>query len=108
MSVYAVFLLTFFVGPALALGWLVRRELRRYRRTVLWAFVFTGTIGLLWDWLSVRTGVWRYDARPTLGVWVGGLPIEEFVGFYLFGTLLIIEVALLALRLTDGGRARDV
>jgi hypothetical protein len=30
-----------------------------------------------------------------LGVWIDGLPIEEFVGFYVFGTLLIIGVPLL-------------
>jgi hypothetical protein len=47
--------------------------------------------------------VWRYDSAPTLGVWIAGLPIEELVGFYVFGTLLIVGVALLAL-----GRSRRV
>lgn len=101
MPVYALFLIVFFALPALALGWLLRAELRRYRRTLLWCLAFVYTIGAGWDWLSVRTGVWRYDSAPTLGIWIDGLPIEEFVGFYAFGTLLIAGVALLALGRSD-------
>lgn len=98
MPVYAVFLIVFFVLPTLILGWLLRAELRRYRRTVLWCLAFVYTIGVGWDWLSVRTGVWRYDSAPTLGVWIDGLPVEELVGFYVFGTLFTAGVALLALK----------
>ena len=98
MYAYALFLLVFFVLPVLALGWLLRRDLHRYRRTLLWCLGFVCTLGAAWDWLAVRTGVWRYDSAPTLGVWIDGLPIEEFVGFYIFGTLLIALVALFILR----------
>jgi len=103
VPVFAWFLLVFFVVPALALGWVLRVEMARYRRTIVWCLAFVYTIGAGWDWLSVRTGVWRYDSAPTLGVWIAGLPIEELVGFYVFGTLLIVGVALLAL-----GRSRRV
>lgn len=100
MPVYALFLVIFFALPALALGWLVRAELRRYRRTMVWCLAFVFTIGAGWDWLSVRTGVWRYDSSATLGVWIDGLPIEEFVGFYVVGTMLIAAVVLLALKIS--------
>ena len=89
MYVYLIFLLAFFLVPLLAVVWIVGRDLIRYQRTLLWCLGFVYTIGWLWDWLSVRTGVWRYDSAETVGLWVGGLPVEEFVGFYVLGTLLI-------------------
>lgn len=95
MLVYLVFLLVFFVPPVLVIGWLLRRRWKYVKRTVLWSLLFVYTVGFLWDWLAVQTGVWRYDSAETLGVWVGGLPVEEFVGFYVFGTLLLVGVPLL-------------
>ncbi|MFQ5690882.1 MAG: lycopene cyclase domain-containing protein [Gemmatimonadota bacterium] len=98
MPPFLTFLVEFFVLPALVLGWVSRTELRRYRRTLLWCLLFVYTAGLAWDWLSVRTGVWRYDSARTLGIWRDGLPVEELVGFYLSGTLLVFLVVLLALK----------
>ena len=100
MYPYALFLLIFFGLPALLLGWRVRREILRYRRTALWLLCFVCTAGSVWDWLSWRTGLWRYDAAPTLGLWIGGLPVEEFLGFYLLSTALMVCVVLAVLRRT--------
>ena len=98
MYPYLVFLLLFFALPCLLLGWRLRRDLHRCRRTFLWCLLFVITAGGFWDWLSWRTGVWRYDTAPTLGIWLGGLPIEEFLGFYLLGTLFMFLVVLAFLR----------
>jgi len=95
MPVYLIYLLVLFLPPVLVLGWVVRDQWKHARRTLLWSLVFIATIGLGWDWISVRTGVWRYDSAPTVGIWLCGLPIEEFVGFYGLGTLLLVEVSLL-------------
>lgn len=92
MPVYLIYLIVFFALPVTALALWQRPLLRRYRRTLLWCFAFVYTLGLLWDWLAVRTGVWFYDSAPTLGLWVDGLPVEEFVGFYLLGTMFIFLV----------------
>jgi lycopene cyclase domain-containing protein len=101
MYPYLVFLLLFFAVPGLPLAWARRKDLVRYRKTALWSLFFVCTIGAVWDWLSWKTGVWRYDSGQTLGPWLGGLPAEEFIGFYLLGTLLIVLVSFLFLR---GGR----
>ncbi len=102
MYPYLVFLLLFFGVPALALSWLVRREIVRYRRTGLWLLFFVYAAGFFWDWLSWRTRLWRYDTAPTLGLWIGGLPLEEFVGFYILGAALMFFVILAVLRRTRG------
>ncbi len=101
MYVYLTFLLIFFLAPVALLSWFNRHELRAHRRTVLWCLVFVFTLGWLWDWLSVQTGLWWYDSAPTLGLWLDGLPVEEFLGFYLLGTLLIVNVVLLVLRRSE-------
>ncbi len=98
MPVYLVYLLAFFAPPVLALAWLLRREARRFPRTILWSLLFVYALGLPWDVLSTRTGVWRYDVAPTVGIWLDRLPIEEFVGFNVLAVLLIDAAVLLALK----------
>ena len=100
MYPYLVFLLIFFGAPVLLLGWRLRRQIVRYRGTALWLLFFVYTAGWFWDWLSARTGLWRYDTAPTLGWWIGGLPVEEFVGFYLLGTAFMFLTVLAVLRRT--------
>ena len=95
MPVYLIYLLAFFVLPVLPIAWWLRHRWKVVKRTVLWSLLFTFTLGFVWDWLAVASGVWRYDSERTLGVWVWGLPLEEFLGFYLFGTLLLVGVPLL-------------
>ena len=95
MPVYLVFLIIFFVMPVFLIGWLLRNRLRKLKRTIFWCLFFTFTLGFFWDWLAVQTGVWRYDSAQTLGIWLWGLSIEEIVGFYVFGTLLLVGVPLL-------------
>ena len=103
MYPYLVFLLVFFGLPALLLAWRTRRRLAQCRRTFLWLLVFVFTAGWFWDWLSWRTGLWRYDTAPTLGWWITGLPVEEFAGFYPLGTAFMFLVVMAVL-----GRTRHV
>lgn len=97
MYVYLIFLLLFYGAPTALIVFLAKDHLRRYRRTLFWSLAFVFTVGWLWDWLSVRTGVWRYDSADTLGIWLGRLPIEEFVGFYVLSTLFMVGIILLVL-----------
>ena len=94
MYVYLIYLLIFFAIPVGILGWVVRKDLIRYKRTILWCLAFIYTMGWVWDWLSVKTGVWRYDSAETVGLWLDGLPVEEFIGFYLLGAFFLITVIL--------------
>lgn len=98
MPVYLIFLLIFFAIPVLILGWLGRNELIKYKRTLLWCLVFVYSFGFIWDWLSVKTWVWRYDSSETIGIWLDAVPIEEFIGFYILGTLFIAFVIVLVRR----------
>lgn len=50
--------------------------------------------GWAWDALAVRLGAWYYDQANLVGLWLGGLPIEEWIWIIgvtlLFGCLTIV------------------
>ena len=98
MPVYLIYLSIFFVLPVLILGWITRKELIKYKKTILWCLVFVYAFGFIWDWLAVQTGVWKYDSAETIGIGLDGIPVEEFIGFYIFGTLFIAFVIVLVRR----------
>jgi len=87
--------LALFVGlPLLALAALGRRALWRRRRALGWVLAGALVGGWAWDALAVRLGAWYYDPANILGVWLGGLPIEEWLWIagvtLLFGSITVI------------------
>lgn len=108
MYVYLLYLLIFFAVPVIILGWVQRKELVRYRRTVFWCLLFVYTVGWFWDWLAFRTGVWRYDSAETVGIWVDGIPVEEFIGFYILGTLLLVNVTFMIVKIFSQTRSTNL
>jgi lycopene cyclase domain-containing protein len=84
-----------FIGLPLAVLWLARgRQLWRRRRalglTLLGALIFGG----LWDGLAVRVHIWYYAPANISGVWLAGLPLEEWL-WILGTTLLFASLAML-------------
>lgn len=51
-----------------------------------------------WDVLAVRQGDWSYAPEYTLGAWLLGLPVEEWLFF-----LVVPTCALLAYEVLGGG-----
>jgi lycopene cyclase domain-containing protein len=66
---------------------------RRFR-SVLVATALTGAVFLPWDILFTRLGVWSFDHRYVVGVYVAGLPVEEWLFFFTvpFACLFVYEV----------------
>lgn len=48
-----------------------------------------------WDLLAVRHGEWGYSARYTLGWWVFGLPVEEWLFFLVVPTCAVLTYEVL-------------
>ncbi|MDP3093568.1 MAG: lycopene cyclase domain-containing protein [bacterium] len=88
MPVYLKFLLIFFLFPTVLFWLKFFPFLRKYKKTFLLTVFFAFIFGVPWDMLSVKTGLWWYDAAPTLGVWFGpsgsGLPLEEYLFILIF------------------------
>ena len=85
MSVYsyAIWLLVFLICPNIALWALFGKTLKRYIHVILVVTVLT-LFGLVWDFWGVHYGIWSFPAGHNLGIYIAGLPIEEYSAFVLF------------------------
>ena len=88
--------LTRWAVPIIALQWLVGwRVLRGNLRAVL-APALVGTLFFsAIDEVAVHAGVWFFDPAQVLGWWVGWLPVEEVLFFFLTGLLVSQSLVLL-------------
>lgn len=94
MPVYLRFLTIFFLLPLLVF-WLTRfPHLKKYPQTFTLAVFLTFLFGVPWDTLSVKTGLWWYNAGPTLGIWLGVLPLEEYF-FTLLFPIFVVSLTLI-------------
>ncbi|MBX3015226.1 MAG: lycopene cyclase domain-containing protein [Caldilineaceae bacterium] len=68
----------------------------RYRRIVWWGIVVPTLYLSAGDVVAIGAGTWTIDPAQSTGIFLGGLPMEEFVFFLLtntlvtFGTLLVL------------------
>jgi len=95
MYSYPLWLLVFLILP-LGLIWAFQfRILLKYR----WPLLLTGlgclAIAVPWDLSAVKDHIWYFSEPYILGVWLFGLPIEEYV-YILFVALLSACVTVLA------------
>ena len=88
--------LTRWAVPIIALQWAVGwRVFRRNLRAVLAPAVIGTVFFSLIDEVAVRDGVWFFDPAQVLGWWVGWLPAEEVLFFFLTSLLVSQSLVLL-------------
>ncbi|MDQ3249464.1 MAG: lycopene cyclase domain-containing protein [Chloroflexota bacterium] len=90
---YLLWLFTCIGLPLLALlRW--RLQLWQQRRALAWVLLGSLVGGWAWDALAVRFELWYYDPANIVGVWLLGLPLEEWLWIagttLLFGGLTVI------------------
>ena len=91
---YVIWLALFIGLPLLALAIIARPALWRRRRALGWLLAGALVGGWAWDALAVRLGAWYYDPNNILNIWIGGLPIEEWIWIagvtLLFGCVTVV------------------
>ena len=80
--------------PTIILWALYFETLKRYARIYVVAVVCTLAISVPWDLISVRERIWYFTEPQIVGVWLFGLPIEEW-SFYILVTLLFATMTVL-------------
>lgn len=65
-----------------------------YRRLVLMAIVPTTLYLSFADALAINWGTWTIDPQQSLNIFIGNLPVEEFIFFLLTNTLLVFGMTL--------------
>lgn len=83
--------------PVIAFQWLLARETYRVHRRVYLLGILVPTLYLSSvDALAIRVGIWTLNPERTLGLWLGGLPLEEAV-FFLLTNIMVVQGLLLYL-----------
>ena len=94
MYSYRLWLLIFLTLP-LGLIWCFRfQRLMQYRLVLTLTSLGCLALAVPWDILAVKDHIWYFSEPYILGVWMLGLPIEEYV-YILFVGLLSASVTVL-------------
>ena len=81
-------MLIFAVIPSVILLYLLRDKI--VFKNLAIALVILFFIGVIWDQISVRLGIWSFSDDKIVGN-LFGIPIEEYL-FFIFVPLLVISV----------------
>lgn len=85
---YIALMLIFAIIPSLILLYLLR-DIIIFKNLAISLFILF-VIGVIWDQISVRMGIWSFSQDKILGN-LFGIPIEEYL-FIIFVPLLVITV----------------
>jgi lycopene cyclase domain-containing protein len=88
-ATYLFWLLLFILLPIL-LMWRWRRLFWARRRALGWLLLGSLIGGWAWDFASVELRIWYYSPANIAGVWIAGLPIEEWL--WIVGTTLLVSL----------------
>lgn len=88
MSRYLAHILIWML-PVVAIQWgLAWRIFRRNLKGIFLPPLIAGTYYSIADSFAVREGIWYFDPNQILGIFVGPLPVEEIIFFYLTALLV--------------------
>ena len=107
MSPYLSHLLVWFL-PVIALQWLVGwRIFLANARAVFVPTAIAGTYYSLSDIVAIGEGIWFFGENQIMGVYLGPVPIEEILFFFLTSLLVAQSFVLfLPARLRHGGEKK--
>ena len=88
MYEYIVLMAIFAIIPSLILLYVVRDRIN-FKNLAISLFILF-IIGIVWDQISVRLGIWSFSDGKIIGN-LFGVPIEEYI-FIIFVPLLVITV----------------
>lgn len=94
MLSYPLWLALFVLLPTLILWTLYWARLQPYARICVAAVIGALLISVPWDYVSVQERIWYFEQPHIIGLWLLGLPIEEWA-FIGLTTLFFTTITLL-------------
>ena len=92
-TAYLMWLFIFLAAPTAVMWALKFHLLKHYIRPMLLVFIAVLVFAIPWDLWAVSIGVWGFPAKGISGIWILGLPLEE----YLFMVLTTLQISSLTL-----------
>jgi lycopene cyclase domain-containing protein len=97
MYSYLWWLLLFALFPLVFLYLLNRKVLNSHKKVLLFAAIGGIIFGFPWDYLAIQERIWYFTKPQIIGVWILGLPLEEYI-FILLETLLFATITVILLQ----------
>ncbi len=94
MRIYPLWLCIFVFLPLLIIWLFEFKKLRKYGKVILLAEIGSFVFATPWDMIAVKDKIWYFTEPHILGIWLFGLPIEEYL-FIIFVALLFVSITLL-------------
>jgi len=94
---YILLMLFFAVIPSIILLFLLRNKIKIKNLAISIFILFI--IGVIWDQLSVRLGIWSFSQDKIIGN-LFGIPIEEYI-FIIFVPILAITIFTLVNKINE-------
>jgi len=85
---YILLMMVFAIIPSFVLLYLMRNKIN-FRNLIISLFILF-LVGIIWDQISVRLGIWSFSDSKIVGN-LFGIPIEEYL-FVIFVPLLVITI----------------
>lgn len=94
MPIYPIWLFLFAVIPCLLLLVWKYKTLRKYKKVIIFALIGTVVFSYPWDLIALHERIWYFTPADIFGIYIAGLPIEEWV-FIFSETLLFAIITIL-------------
>lgn len=95
MYSYPIWLLIFVILPLSILWILNYQRLKKYKKvfylTIIGALIFS----YLWDLIAINQRIWYFELPHILGIFILGLPLEEYV--FIIGIVLLFTITTILL-----------
>lgn len=87
--------LVFWIMPIILGQWFIGGKIFLGNwRAIVFPTLLVGTYLSLIDCIAVKEGIWFFDAKQILGLYIGPLPVEEVLFFYLTSWLVAQSLVL--------------
>lgn len=94
MYEYPLWILLFAVLPVVALFIIKFKVLKKYKLIFLFTIIGSFIFSIPWDYIAIKEKIWYFAEPHIFGLWILGLPIEEYL-FIIFETMLFTIITIL-------------
>lgn len=104
MYLFITLLAFFAIIPSMVLLAINWKNINKGTLAIVIGILFV--IGIVWDWIAVDHGVWTFFSGELIGIFIGILPLEEYI-FIAFVSLLAINAFVFAVNANKAIKAKN-
>lgn len=95
-ATYLIWLALFIAAPIILLIVWKANIIWKQRRAIIWTMLGAFVGGWIWDLSAVSFGAWYFDPLTIVNVWLGGLPLEEWL--WILGVTVLFSIVTVVMK----------